>query len=119
MIDNFVVFKNWLLNEEKEKEEKIEINNLFLDFIQSVSKDYLLHAIKYLYFTNKDKFSLLFDKIKENTNSINVKEVVENNKKYYEFLFFKSGKEALSYKWEGYGEYSIEEELKRLKKKFN
>lgn len=116
MIDNFVVFKNWLLNEEKEKEEKIEINNLFLDFIQSVSKDYLLHAIKYLYFTNKDKFSLLFDKIKENTNSINVKEVVENNKKYYEFLFFKSGKEALSYKWEGYGEYSIEEELKRLKK---
>ena len=116
MIDNFVVFKNWLLNEEKEKEEKIEINNLFLDFIQSVSKDYLLHAIKYLYFTNKDKFSLLFDKIKENPNSINVKEVVENNKKYYEFLFFKSGKEALSYNWEGYSEYSIEDELKRLKK---
>lgn len=116
MIDNFVVFKNWLLNEESEKEEKIEINNLFLDFIQSVSKDYLLHAIKYLYFTNKDKFSLLLDKIKENPNSINVKEVVENNKKYYEFLFLKSGKEALSYTWERYGEYSIEDELKRLKK---
>ena len=116
MIDNFVVFKNWLLNEESEKEEKIEINNLFLDFIQSVSKDYLLHAIKYLYFTNKDKFSLLLDKIKENPNSINVKEVVENNKKYYKFLFLKSGKEALSYTWERYGEYSIEDELKRLKK---
>lgn len=116
MIDNFVVFKNWLLNEESEKEEKIEINNLFLDFIQSVSKDYLLHAIKYLYFTNKDKFSLLLDKIKENPNSINVKEVVQNNKKYYEFLFLKSGKEALSYTWERYGEYSIEDELKRLKK---
>lgn len=116
LIDNFVVFKNWLLNEDKEKEEKIEINNLFLDFIQSVSKNYLLHAIKYLYFTNKDKFSLLFDKIKENPNSINVKEVVENNKKYYEFLFFKSSKEALSYNREGYSEYSIEDELKRLKK---
>ena len=116
LIDNFVVFKNWLLNEDKEKEEKIEINNLFLDFIQSISKDYLLHAIKYLFFTDKDKFSLLIDKLKENPNSINIKEIVENNKKYYEVLFLKSGKEALSYTWERYGEYSIEDELKRLKK---
>lgn len=113
MIDGFVNFKNWLLSKKK---EKIEINNLLLDFIQSISKDYLLHAIKYLFFTDKDKFSLLLDKIKENPNSINVKEVVENNKKYYEFLFFKNGKEALSYNWEGYREYSIEDELKRLEK---
>lgn len=115
MIDNFVVFKNWLLNEESEKEEKIEINNLFLDFIQSVSKDYLSHAIKYLFFTDKDKFSLLIDKLKENPNSINIKEIVENNKKYYEVLFLKSGKEILSYRWGGNNEYSTKEELKRLK----
>lgn len=115
LIDNFVVFKNWLLNEDKEKEEKIEINNLFLDFIQSISKDYLLHAIKYLFFTDKDKFSLLIDKLKENPNSINIKEIVENNKKYYEVLFLKSGKEILSYRWGGNNEYSTKEELKRLK----
>lgn len=115
LIDNFVVFKNWLLNEDKEKEEKIEINNLFLDFIQSISKDYLLHAIKYLFFTDKDKFSLLIDKLKENPNSINIKEIVENNKKYYEVLFLKSVKEILSYRWGGNNEYSTKEELKRLK----
>lgn len=104
-----------MLNEDKEKEEKIEINNLFLDFIQSISKDYLLHAIKYLFFTDKDKFSLLIDKLKENPNSINIKEIVENNKKYYEVLFLKSGKEILSYRWGGNNEYSTKEELKRLK----